>query len=722
MRWLLPFLLFALPAFAADPLESAIDAVAAERGAEKDAAVIVAIEDYAYVGDVEGARKNARLWRQWFNRRGTKNVRVIKNAAAKHAWTKTGDPKGILNEVDAAAKQVKKGGTLWFVFIGHGAPLTSGNQAEGALLAQDVEQTADSIEARGIGIESDLLPRLAKAPNSVAILDACFSGKNQSGAPVVPGLQPLVPVTQKAPGKVTVFTAARDTEFAGPLPKQKRPAFSYLMLGALAGWADGEIDRRKDKKISAAEAHAYVETQLGNLIRGRSQTPTLRGPDRKLTQAWAAAANLGGDTPQVQRTPDPAKPAPVNRSVSWSKGRVSTTEKRGGRRGLTIHQEVHIQGMKGQRTELSCYLYQSRGGMLPSPDKTYAAPNKQVAVTQYDTPSSVSRRKSFSLFIPEKELHLDKGRHDLKLRCEAFDGGKPIGKSSFTWFTYTMGGKSIPKKVTFSGGRMTHNHWKKGQKGLRLHHKVQAKGMKSRELEVSCYFHYDKAGSHPLKDYNKRFNTPSGKVSVSERVTVLYDDSNFADFKHFIPYDEFHLGPGKTKLKVRCQAFDSGKLLGSSGWQKLTYTGAKKKNNTQKAFQKKRNTARSNAKAYFSNPKLVHNQFKNGKKGLGLRHKLKVQNMQNKRLEVTCYFYFKKSGKILKDYNGKYKTTGGDVSVADYVTVKYKDASWASFKHFIPYDELHLGKGKHELKTRCEAFDQGRSIGIGPWSYLTFRK
>ena len=138
---LLPLLL-AAPVWAADPLEMAIDAVAPEKGAQRDAAIIVAIEDYANVSDIAGARANARLWRQWFSRRGTTQVKVIQNAAARHQWTKSGDAKGILAEVDAAAKRVKKGGTLWFVFIGHGAPLTSGNQAEGALLAQDVDLPA----------------------------------------------------------------------------------------------------------------------------------------------------------------------------------------------------------------------------------------------------------------------------------------------------------------------------------------------------------------------------------------------------------------------------------------------------------------------------------------------------------------------------------------------------------------------------------------------------
>ncbi|MGK0357787.1 MAG: hypothetical protein ACI9U2_000064 [Bradymonadia bacterium] len=706
-------LVLATPAWAVDPLETAIDLVAAEKGAEKDAAVIVAIEDYANVSDISGARANARLWRQWFSRRGTTQVKVIQNAAARHQWTKSGDAKGILAEVDAAAKRVKKGGTLWFVFIGHGAPLTSGNQAEGALLAQDVEQTADSIEARGIGIESDLLPRLAKAGKAVAILDACFSGKTDTGKAVIPGLQPLVPVSHKAPGKVTVFTAARDTEFAGPLPGKARPAFSYLMLGALSGWADGEIDRRKDKKISAAEAHAFVETQLGNLIQGRSQTPTFRGPDRTLTQAWAVSANLGGAAkPVAPPVAQPGEPVPQPgtgiKAVAWSGEKA--IPKTGAKPGLSIEHSARILGMQGAPTELSCYVYQGRGGILSSPDKVLAASNTQVAISRFATPSKPDQTERLKLFIPEKELHLNTGTHDLKVRCEAFASGKTLGKSDYTYFKYTVAGRKAAKSVVISGGKLTHNHVKKGQKGLRIHHRIQAKGMKDREMEVSCFFRYDDASAKPLKDFNKRFNTLNGKVSVTERVKVMYEDSNFADYQHFIPYDELHLGPGKTKIKLRCQAFDNGKKIGGGSWLKATYTGKGK--------------AKSKGKATFTKARMEHNaRDKKGLKGLRLRHHLQVKGMKGKRLEVTCYFYDKKSGNILKDRNGKFKTSRGDVSVADYVTLKYADSTFKEFKHFIPYSELHITKkGKHKLKTRCAAFDSGTSVGTGPWQYLDFNK
>ena len=107
------------------------------------------------------------------------------------------------------------------------------------------------------------------------LIDACFSGRSAGGEPLVAGLQPLV-VTSGAPSddpRTTVFTAARGDEFAGPLPGAARPAFSYLALGGLRGWADAD----RDERITAAELHRYVSRAMQAVVRDRRQRPTLSG-------------------------------------------------------------------------------------------------------------------------------------------------------------------------------------------------------------------------------------------------------------------------------------------------------------------------------------------------------------------------------------------------------------------------------------------------------------
>lgn len=258
-------------------------------------------------------------------------------------------------------------------------------------------------------------------------------------------------------------------------------------------------------------------------------------------------------------------------------------------------------------------------------------------------------------------------------------------------------------RAEFSEGRLVHDVFKDSKKGMEVHHKIRVVGMKDRDLEVACYF-YREDGT-PLKDENNSFRTTGGDVSVGEHHVIKYADSTFKDFSLFLPHNELHAGTGAHKLKVKCEAFDSGRSIGKSGWQSFTLRvgGAVPK------------------LIKFGKGSLKHDVFKDGIKGLEVHHPIDVQAMANRELEVTCFFYYENGG-ALRDMNKRYYTANGNVSVMDKVQVKYADAKWADFVHFIPYDELHLPSGKTDLKIQCEGFDAGVSIGKSDWVHLWYRK
>ena len=66
-----------------------------------------------------------------------------------------------------------------------------------------------------------------------------------------------------------VITAAQGNQFAGALPEGNRPAFSYIMLGALRGWGD----RNEDQQVTLHEALDYSQRFLQETVVGRTQTP-----------------------------------------------------------------------------------------------------------------------------------------------------------------------------------------------------------------------------------------------------------------------------------------------------------------------------------------------------------------------------------------------------------------------------------------------------------------
>ncbi len=283
------------------------------REGARDAALIVAIEDYAHVPDVRGARRNAADWRAWLRARGVTEIEVLQDADAWHRFDADGQPLGILSRLDRMAAKVKPGGTLWFVFIGHGAPVVvrkddatgSKSGVEPVLLAHGVRQTADGLRADGISLDAQILPRLrpkARGARSVAVLDTCFSGKDTAGRAVVPKLQPLIVAGSSAvPAGVTLLSAAKGDQFAGPLPGLGRPAFSYLALGALRGWADDD----GDGNVTANEVRQYVEDALYRVVKDRTQTPDAQG---EVAAALARVAEAAPDLAAIAQALTPTRP------------------------------------------------------------------------------------------------------------------------------------------------------------------------------------------------------------------------------------------------------------------------------------------------------------------------------------------------------------------------------------------------------------------------------
>jgi hypothetical protein len=252
-------------------------------GGEADAAVVVGVGDYAFLPDVPGASENAAAWQQWLVRtRGVPvgRVSILRDADATR--------ERIVRQLKKATGDVKPGGTLWFVFVGHGAPAPGGN--DGVVLGVDTQQDTDSFGARGVAQqEVQQLVDGGAQGRAVLVFDACFSGTTGDGSqPLVRGVQATIPVRRPATTTKTTTVLSASDSFAGPLPKVGRPAFSYVLLGALRGWGD------VDGAVSIDEAFSFTARSLSSALQGERRAPSLRGAPGDLI-VRAAARNLDVD-------------------------------------------------------------------------------------------------------------------------------------------------------------------------------------------------------------------------------------------------------------------------------------------------------------------------------------------------------------------------------------------------------------------------------------------
>ena len=279
---LLSLLLLLQNAEAVDDIWPEIEFSEQTQKTPNDTAIIISIEDYAFVSDIAGANRNGQSWYRYFTEaKGipTDNVRWLKDT--------NGSKEKIYTSALEIADKTSEEGNMWIVFIGHGAPSEDGS--DGMLIGVDAQQDAQGLYGRSISQEKLLgLLEQGKQKQTIAIIDACFSGKS-SGGELAPGLQPLIATQDLQTGTTTVLSAGRNDEFAGPLPGADRPAFSYLALGALQGWGDMDANG----EVTASEIQSYSNKALQSTLLGRQQNPQVVGTaDTPLGQGQNISPNF----------------------------------------------------------------------------------------------------------------------------------------------------------------------------------------------------------------------------------------------------------------------------------------------------------------------------------------------------------------------------------------------------------------------------------------------
>jgi len=232
-----------------------------------DAAVVVGLEDYAFVPDVPMAHRDASAFRDW--------LVFTRGVPANQVQLLTeGNREQIVDALATAAGQVQADGILWFYFAGHGAVSTTTGSP--LLLGDDARGEGSVFDRRGV-----TLTEIAKAAGSgrqarlVAVVDACNAGLGRDGAELIPGMRWAIPVAEPpSPARTTLWMGAWGNQFARPYDAAQHGLFTYAVIGALRGWADGETTGKPDGTVDIAEASAWVERAV-RLASEQQQVPHL---------------------------------------------------------------------------------------------------------------------------------------------------------------------------------------------------------------------------------------------------------------------------------------------------------------------------------------------------------------------------------------------------------------------------------------------------------------
>jgi len=263
--------------------------------APADHAVVVGIDDYLAISDVEYAREDALAFADFLER-----TRGIPGDQIEILLGQNVTNEQILEAVTGAGQRSAGDGTVWFYFAGHGA--ASVETHERLLLGPEARGDPKTMERRSVRVEEVYELASVNGANVVALLDVCFSGKGRDGEQLIEGGRAFVPVYEpRDEAGMLEWSATEHDEIAWKYDTVGHGAFTYFAIGALRGWADGAVDGVRDGEVTAEEAQRYVERVLARLPLTSVQHPVMSGVE---TGSWVLSSGDRLETDPLTRTSD----------------------------------------------------------------------------------------------------------------------------------------------------------------------------------------------------------------------------------------------------------------------------------------------------------------------------------------------------------------------------------------------------------------------------------
>ena len=250
-----------------------------------------------------------------------------------------------------------------------------------------------------------------------------------------------------------------------------------------------------------------------------------------------------------------------------------------------------------------------------------------------------------------------------------------------------------------------------GLKGLRMHGWFTVSNLLGEKCRAVAWL-YNAADGEPLEDFNGRFSTSTGDVSVGLDFEPKYLSADFTDLPLFIPYEELHLEEGVYSLK-----FQIGLFHQMPGGQ-MQQVGAV---SPFLGFDYTEGTPRPTA--VYRKLWADFDVYEGIQKGIRIHMQFNLKNLKGNSCKAMLQFYFD-SGLPLLDYNGRFNSSDGKVSVCTEFSPQYDSSDFHDLVLFMPYDELHLSSGEHSLKMEAALYykNGGGYVQLGegfePLSFL----
>jgi len=247
-----------------------IDIPISKEKKENSLAVIIGIENYRNISNVNYAYRDASYINEYFN----KTIGIPK----EQIYLKTNEEAtlGEFNKIFSAngwlEKRIEKNETdIYVYYAGHGAPAIK--EKEAFLIPFDGDpnypiQTGYSLETMFQNLNN------LNAKSVTIFLDACFTGANRENEMLLANARPVsIELKNNYVKNITVLSATSNNEISSSYPKARHGLFSYFLMKGM----QGEADTNKDDKLTINELFDYTKKNVSRIAGtlDREQTPQL---------------------------------------------------------------------------------------------------------------------------------------------------------------------------------------------------------------------------------------------------------------------------------------------------------------------------------------------------------------------------------------------------------------------------------------------------------------
>jgi len=371
---------------------------------------------------------------------------------------------------------------------------------------------------------------------------------------------------------------------------------------------------------------------------------------------------------------------------------------------VAVHATIVVDNSNGRPGMVVAWFQDRTGQALRDADGQFRSDGGQVAVGVEITPKYDSARfGDVRLVLPAGQLHLAPGRYDLQVAAAFFQGGSMLADAAAVSFSYEEPrAPDAPVAGTpaawFLGAKVEPATAQDGTPCIRIRADLMIDNLLGQEVLFQARFSF--ADGTPLRDFDGRYRSPDGLAMAENRVVPKYERTKVTDMEVWIPVSQLHLADGSFSLFAGVSLASGGRALATGNSHTFALgSGAP--------------PAPVIPTATFENVWVTHNHTFMGEAGLVVHARLTVSACLQRPVMIAAWFWGT-AGQPLLDFDGQYRAGNGQVCAWINPTPLYPVATFPDLQIFLPYRQLHLIPGTHDLSVNLSAHLDGNAIGGRP--------